>query len=297
MDFAIDNDTVQKFKENGFVVIPGFLSATEVQRLKDATKQLVEKYCQDAPVSIFRLAEGSYVSDQSKYNRETYFAESGDKIRGFFEEQAVDADGKIVVPDVARALNKIGHALHKYDPDFHSVTFSSKNKTVLRNLTNMKKPTVIQSMVIFKHPKIGGIVLPHQDATFMYTEPVKGNLIGFWIALDDATLENGCIHFLPGSHKEGKLYHRYVQNPDKDSQQLFIIRGEKVPHPPKEKLIAAPAKPGDLVLIDGLVIHQSEPNTSSKPRLAYTFHVVEGDAEYAPENWLQPTEAKTFMEM
>ena len=42
-------------------------------------------------------------------------------------------------------------------------------------------------------------VTPHQDATFLYTEPL-GRLLGIWIALEDATLENGCLWFIPGSH-------------------------------------------------------------------------------------------------
>lgn len=42
-------------------------------------------------------------------------------------------------------------------------------------------------------------VILHQDSTFLYTEPMK--LMGFWIALEDATLENGCLWFIPGSHK------------------------------------------------------------------------------------------------
>lgn len=51
---------------------------------------------------------------------------------------------------------------------------------------------------------------------------------------------------------------------------------------------------GDLVVIDGLVIHQSEPNTSDQPRMAYTFHVIDGSVSYSSENWLQPTSANTF---
>lgn len=42
-------------------------------------------------------------------------------------------------------------------------------------------------------------VFPHQDATFLYTEPL-GRVLGVWIALEDATLENGCLWFIPGSH-------------------------------------------------------------------------------------------------
>lgn len=52
------------------------------------------------------------------------------------------------------------------------------------------------------HPKLNNLlisVIAHQDSTFLYTDPMK--LLGFWIALEDATLENGCMHFIPGSHK------------------------------------------------------------------------------------------------
>lgn len=43
------------------------------------------------------------------------------------------------------------------------------------------------------------VVSPHQDASFLYTEPL-GRVLGVWIAVEDATLENGCLWFIPGSH-------------------------------------------------------------------------------------------------
>ena len=54
-------------------------------------------------------------------------------------------------------------------------------------------------------------------------------------------------------------------------------------------------KKGSLVLIHGQVLHKSEANLSSKPRHAYTFHMVETQgSEYSPMNWLQPTENLPF---
>lgn len=50
-----------------------------------------------------------------------------------------------------------------------------------------------------KQPEIGGEVVPHQDSTFIYTEPFTCK--AFWIALEDATLDNGCLWAIPGSHK------------------------------------------------------------------------------------------------
>jgi len=68
----------------------------------------------------------------------------------------VDSSGKLLVPK-EKGLNKIAHALHTLDPTFESITFSDKVKAVLRSATSMDEPTVIQSMVIFKHPQVGGI--------------------------------------------------------------------------------------------------------------------------------------------
>lgn len=54
-------------------------------------------------------------------------------------------------------------------------------------------------LLALQQPGIGGEVIPHQDNTFMYTEPLS--LLGFWWALEDATKENGCLWVLPKSHK------------------------------------------------------------------------------------------------
>jgi ectoine hydroxylase-related dioxygenase (phytanoyl-CoA dioxygenase family) len=60
-------------------------------------------------------------------------------------------------------------------------------------------PKIVQSMYICKQPKIGGKVVPHQDGTFLYTEPMT--TIGFWVALEDCSTTNGCLWAWPGSHK------------------------------------------------------------------------------------------------
>jgi phytanoyl-CoA hydroxylase len=62
-----------------------------------------------------------------------------------------------------------------------------------------KRPVVCQSMYIFKPPFIGGEIRAHQDASYLYADPIE--MVGFWIALEDATEENGCLQFIPGSHK------------------------------------------------------------------------------------------------
>lgn len=50
-----------------------------------------------------------------------------------------------------------------------------------------------------QQPGIGGEVVPHQDNTFLYTDPPT--CTGMWLALEDATIKNGCLWAIPGSHK------------------------------------------------------------------------------------------------
>lgn len=61
------------------------------------------------------------------------------------------------------------------------------------------------------------VVVEHQDSTYLFTTP--DSLVGFWMALDDATLENGCLWMIPGSHKFD-LHKRMVCNPN-DYSILF----------------------------------------------------------------------------
>lgn len=137
-------------------------------------------------------------------------------------------------------------------------------------------------------------VSAHQDASYLHTEPL--NLIGFWIALEDATVENGCLWVARGSHKSG-VHRRYIRNPDQNSSELLVYTSP-APFYQKSSFAAVPVSKGTCILIHGQVVHYSEPNKSAKSRHAYTFHVVEQrNTKYSEDNWLQPTEEKPFLQL
>merc|ERR1740128_1427738 len=188
--------------------------------------------------------------------------------------------------DKHKSLNKIGHALHWLNPVFRKISFSQKVQLISRCL-GLRDPAIVQGMYIFKNPGIGGEVTPHQDGTFLYNEPLR--LFGFWFPIDDATLENGCLWYVPGSHDQ-PITRRFLRTGKQD--KLLEFRGEDAEFE-EEEWVAAPVSKGDLVLIHGQVYHKSERNTSTKPHHAYTFHVIEMQGStYSKENWLQPAEGK-----
>ncbi|XP_035684290.1 phytanoyl-CoA dioxygenase domain-containing protein 1-like [Branchiostoma floridae] len=150
-------------------------------------------------------------------------------------------------------------------------------------------PLILTCLCILQPPKIGAVVSPHQDSTFLYTDPMR--LVGFWIALEDCTTTNGCLWFIPKSHTDG-ITRRMVRNPE-GSDPPTIFRGEDRAYR-DEEFIPGEVKKGALVLIHGEVVHKSEANRSDKSRHIYTFHMFEQESKWSKENWQQPTEEHPF---
>jgi len=259
------------YERDGFLVVDNFATMAECEALKQRAEELVAAFDPQGVISIFTTKEQTRASDD-------YFLESGDKIRFFFEEDAFAPDGSLR-QGKERSINKIGHALHDLEPAFDQ--FSRKPElAAIANQIGLHQPLLMQSMYIFKQSNIGGEVTCHQDATFLYTEPMT--VTGFWFALEDATLENGCLWAIPGGHKLG-LKKRFSRAETGGTK--FEVLDES--SWPDESLVPLEVKAGTLVLLHGLLPHMSYANRSPKSRHAYAVHVVDGIAEYPAENWLR----------
>ncbi len=142
-----------------------------------------------------------------------YFLDSADRIHFFLEARAVDPNTNCLLPGLSKhdSINKVGHGLHVVDSVFAEYSQSEKVKQLVHAL-GWQSAVLPQSMYICKNANIGGEVTSHQDSSFLYTQP-RQTCLGLWLALQDATLSNGCIWARPGSHAE-PVRRRFFRNPD-----------------------------------------------------------------------------------
>lgn len=274
---------IETFDQEGVLCLADFFSPQQVdQMLQRSRELLLELDLSSHPRTQFKTGDNDHIGDQ-------YFFDSADKVSYFFDVDAFGPDGELRYSK-EKAVNKIGHGLHMKDALFHRMTFDPKIKAVARSL-QMTDPRVLQSMLIFKNPSVSAeardnAVPLHTDGTFLYTKPQTA--IGFWVALEDCTPENGCLSYNPGSHKTFPLTKRFVKvDGGKKGCNFIDLEHGEVPQDNDADYKFVECKAGSLVLIHNSVLHKSEKNHLAKSRYAYAFHVIDGTAEYDELNWLQ----------
>ncbi|MDC0141119.1 phytanoyl-CoA dioxygenase family protein [Pelagibacteraceae bacterium] len=273
-DLPLNKEMLNFWNNNGYIIIEDFKTHKECDELINRSKELIEEQDFNNKQSVFDTVSQSH-------NDDNYFLESGDKIRFFFEEKA-NLDEENVKTNKQYIVNKIGHALHDLDDKFIAFSKNEQLDQIARAI-GLQDPLLLQSMYIFKQPKIGGEVVCHQDSTFLITEPES--TVGFWFALEDANKDNGCLQVASGGHKGPlrKLFKR-------ENNQMKMEELSNEPFPETDTFVEV--KKGTLVLLHGRLPHYSCENKSPYSRHAYTIHAIDGKSKYLDYNWLQRPDLK-----
>ncbi len=225
---AVTDAHVAQFHEQGYLIVENAFTAQEVQIALDGLFHLLSDAVEEFNgVQYERASAGVAIEDMSVEEKQDY-------VRKFMS--FVDYDER---------LNELAH---------HPLLLALVERLI------GEAPVLFQSMALLKPPRLGRDKPWHQDAAYFQIE-LDAKVVGCWMALDEATIENGCMVIAPGSHLKGPVVHfrrRDWQICDTDVDNSGAV--------------AVPLKPGGLLIFQSLLHHGTPPNDSGLRRRALQFH-------------------------
>ncbi len=106
--------------------------------------------------------------------------------------------------------------------------------------------------------------------------------MGLWFAIEDATIDNGCLWALKGDHP---LRSRFIVTPEHATKFNVLD-----PTPwDLDKMVPLEVKKGTVIVLSPRCPHRSNANLSANSRHAYTLHLIDASSSYPGDNWLQRT--------
>ena len=138
----------------------------------------------------------------------------------------------------------------------------SEHPSLIAAVTQLigEPPALFANQALLKPPLVGREKPWHQDHAY-FNLPIGTPIIGCWIALDHAVVENGCMHVIPGTHRDGPVVHFKRRDWQICDDQVQL-----------GKIMAVPLRPGGILFFDGLLHHGTPPTTSTLRRRALQFH-------------------------
>lgn len=236
---GITQAQVEQFREQGFLIVDDVLAAEELEAMRRRVDEIARGV----------LPEGSRIRRQV----EPAIA------RGERPAPAGDAEGQ---------LRKMTGLALGGDEVFAAHARRPRVVSIMQALLGPDL-TLYQDQMFMKAPRVGSRQPYHQDqpAGFFIDPPEL--LITCWTALDESTEENGCLRYLPGSHKLGPL-----SGERRQGFEAQALRGELHGDVP---LVL---KPGGCGIHHGWLLHASDVNLSEKRRRGYATHYVSSRVRY-----------------
>lgn len=245
-------ELLDAYKEKGYLVFEDLLQPDEVQRTIDEFRSLLERFAKrEAGVSEYKPPSGDGVGHGAQLQ-----SASSEAFVQF--ENGVDLDF-----DDLDSLDNSVRKYMSYQDETDYFRYLLNEHPALRPMAErmLGEPVELyQSIALVKPARIGAPKAWHQDnAYFSLQDPSK--VIGIWIALDDASPDNGCMYVLEGGHKLGPLRHVIKKDCEIDRGRID-----------KSQAKAVPTKAGSGLFFHGNLPHFTPPNRSDKRRRAIQFH-------------------------
>jgi ectoine hydroxylase-related dioxygenase (phytanoyl-CoA dioxygenase family) len=152
-------------------------------------------------------------------------------------------------------------------PAFHDVLWNPRFITAASQLLGDHPVRFWHDQLFYKPAKKGGVVAWHQDYSY-WTRTLPMNHLTCWCGLDDSTIENGCLQYVPGSHRWGLL-----DKPELAGDLMGILEYLSPAQKKEFHPIPVETRAGQAIFHHPLTLHGSGENKSAKPRRAFVINV------------------------
>jgi ectoine hydroxylase-related dioxygenase (phytanoyl-CoA dioxygenase family) len=174
------------------------------------------------------------------------------------------ARARALGPDTEIGLRKNAHHLFPWMFDV------ATSDAVLDSVASVLGPDILiwASGLFIKDPNDGGYISWHQDSTYWGLEPPT--IVTAWIAFTPSTVGSGCLKVAPGTHKMAQLPHV-----DGSNEKNMLSRAQEVAvDVSKLETANIELQPGEMSLHHVQLVHGSDPNRASWPRLGYAIRFI-----------------------
>jgi len=161
------------------------------------------------------------------------------------------------------------HALGAWriSPGFHDILWNPRFVMAASQLLGNVPVRFWHDQLFYKPAKKGGVVAWHQDYSYWTRTKPVAHLTG-WCSLDDSTQENGCLQYVPGSHRWGLL-----DKPELAGDMMGIMNYLAPQQQDEFKPVHVETKAGEAIFHHPLTLHGSGENKSDRPRRAFVINV------------------------
>lgn len=254
---SLTEEQVAFYKIEGYLVLPHLLSEEDMRPARDAMEQKVDM-----------IADGLFKD-------------------GLITDKLEDRPFKFRLAELFAGLNdeaflKYGRSWRDRLPGYYHLMANSK---IVDAVASLIGDEIFANPVYNVRPKVpkvaAGAVPWHQDKSY-WPDANANPVITVWLSLVDATLENGCLHLIPRTHKKRVLSHQAEQTTGTQYTEInhdLIKKAQK-----KTQVVALPVEAGSAILFNDRLIHMSTPNTSDHVRWSVDLRYQPTDQDPMPQH-------------
>jgi hypothetical protein len=236
--FTLSPEQIARFREDGFLAIHGLTTAEEIGRLRGIYDRLF-----DGKVGYERGCHLDMVSPD---------------------------DDAAKPAQLSQLLNPV-----EFAPELRETLFRNNALAVAQQLVGSGATLWFEHAI--SKPALHGAATPwHQDEAHRNDPGVEYQQVSFWLPLQQATVENGCLRYIPGSNRGPVLTHRSPNN----DPRIMALECAGGFDPSRETFV--PLSAGDAVVHDSRTLHGAGPNQTGVARRAYIM-AFRGATRPAPE--------------